>query len=688
MPPRQRKRNGSSDAPSPPPTQNTTEHDRGVRREDLDALLGDGEVSAMEAPAAVVTLGNVRPGFGLTVQVDGTLRNTVAMPSSTFAGTLDVHGSRIFSAFPYGLGTVAQMLLPLHVRLSSDITTFSRNDAFHTNFVLGAKQLSHARIREVLTSVKTNGDPPFVLELRGHDRQLLGFVPTKASLIEASLEHLPSGRNIRYDGPLHGCVRAKSKLFTWMWWLKLPVLFSAACWALLTNPVRVLQWAIPLLNTANASTITQVLPLCPTTLSASFKLGVLRERLVSILASVTSASGAAGTTLGADIASAADVVTTAASSPAVVEILHEAAEVVGKKAGTVTTESLLHVLDEIAKVEAAQSLVTRVGGFFTFVNTVWLLGVLGITVSIGPSVYHVLRPLRHMLERLIKWTFRRIIEPVVRRLHEWGIFETGIYMGCWSLVAEGVRMHYEHADSDAAVLVATTGALLCIPALAYSTLLWGGRLVRQMKKNTRTQLLASWLVVTWIPCAVGLQSVLFGYGAVSAAFVALGFGIAVGPLCLALGFEDVAAAYRVCFASFSLLLSFVAARIMNVTPAHMQPFSSAVAVMGSNMFFLSLLIIGSNGYRRDRDRHYWIANGCMGVSLLSFQLAGHVLGATGLANVSTVFTVLWLLERYAEFHLRRRFNSWLLILGASVVAWRGSLFLHMHPEYVVNLFHM
>jgi len=50
------------------------------------------------------------------------------------------------------------------------------------------------------------------------------------------------------------------------------------------------------------------------------------------------------------------------------------------------------MLDEIVRFEAHVGVVYRVLGFFTFVNTVWLFAILGITASIGPSIYHLLQP--------------------------------------------------------------------------------------------------------------------------------------------------------------------------------------------------------------------------------------------------------------------------------------------------------
>ena len=42
-------------------------------------------------------------------------------------------------------------------------------------------------------------------------------------------------------------------------------------------------------------------------------------------------------------------------------------------------------------------------------------------------------------------------------------------------------------------------------------------------------------------------------------------------------------------------------------------------------------------------------------------------------------------RRYAEFHLSRSYNVWLLVLGLSTLTWRISLYLHTHTHHVASL---
>ena len=255
---------------------------------------------------------------------------------------------------------------------------------------------------QVLQSVIAAGDAPFVLELRGSEKQLLGFLPTKASLIQHSLASAGVGSDIQYTGPLPH-IRRKSQFASWFQWIKLAGLYCAGCWGLLLAPELLLRYAPSILKTTRSASLADVLPLCPSTLSQAFQLGAIRERVSSLLAMP-------------------------APDPELVQsALREAESVVGKTAGTVTTQHVLDVMGEITKLEAAESLATRMGGFFSFVNTMWLLAIIGIAISIGPSLYHLLVPLRRLLARVWRWLLNNVIVPVAKRLHRWGVFPFLIY---------------------------------------------------------------------------------------------------------------------------------------------------------------------------------------------------------------------------------------------------------------------
>ena len=154
--------------------------------------------------------------------------------------------------------------------------------------------------------------------------------------------------------------------------------------------------------------------------------------------------------------------------------------------------------------------------------------------------------------------------------------------------------------------------------------------------------------------------------------------------------------HRVCASSLCLVGIFLGLKVSGVAEewAVLTPFGSAISVFGTIMLFLSLLIISSQHYdhhptgRLTSNGRWWYSNALMLTLLLLLNAAGHTFGLVGMANTATTFAVLWIVEKYGEFHLENAWNGWVLLLMLSVAAWRGSLYLHAHPGYIVSMFSM
>jgi len=333
-------------------------------------------------------------------------------------------------------------------------------------------------------------------------------------------------------------------------------------------------------------------------------------------------------------------------------------------------------LNEIIRIESQVSVVTRIKGAFSFINCIWFFSILGICISIGPTLCTVLRPVMVSLIRLSKRLFYEILLPIALRLHGWGVFEVMGYALCWVGVVEGYRI-----GDDAGVMVAATACLLCIPCAFYSTFLWSARIVKKLSTEVLLQLLDMWLVLIWIPCAIHFQSSLFGYGVVVALFTAIGLDARISPLLIQIGFRSEKSTLRCVIASFILIVMLVILRIMPMESTFIAPFVSPAGVIGNNVFFLAMLILSMAS-----DKHHVLFNFAMIASLLSFNLVGHIFSIPGMATVSITYTVLFVLMSYGRFHLVNNYNIWILVLIVSISVWRASLFLHLHPEYITCLF--
>ena len=174
-----------------------------------------------------------------------------------------------------------------------------------------------------------------------------------------------------------------------------------------------------------------------------------------------------------------------------------------------------------------------------------------------------------------------------------------------------------------------------------------------------------------------------------------GFGVWISPLCLAIGFTSESAVERVFTTALAMHAVLTCALVTQCWPPALEPFSAPVAKVSNIMLFLSLLIIASEhsdfscrdlGNGRHRRGFNWLSANLAFVALvLSSMLIGPVLGLEGMTNAANTFAVLYVLNKYAEFHLSSDWNGWVLVLLVSVIVWQGSLFLSQHPQHLASM---
>lgn len=623
----------------------------------VEQLIGPRERGAiLPAATARCSIGTVRKDHGVQITISSvhSVHDVRKKCGQTFRGTLDVHGDGLFKALG-AKASLAQMFLPLRC-------TFEKASKNSVSLTLGAKKLSKVTLEKTLQDICCNDDPVFVFELRTSKDELLALLPTRASLIIRSLSS-DGGEEVRQSENLP-TFRRKSMARLWIRWWFCSHLFCVGIWALFFFPEAIVSNTVALWKPPVSGTMMDAMPLHPTTMEQAFHLGVLHERLMSCK----------------------DIERQSCDSQDVQTILRQAEKITGKSIpDPATHDQLSDVLSEIILFEKGAGIAARVRGLFTFVNFVWFLSILGIGVSVGPSLYHLLEPLRDWLRYVAERILFDIVIPIARRLHNWGAIEAFVFTLCFLGVVQGFRMEQEE---DPATMVALTGTVLAIPSFAYSTLLWGGRLVKSTKSETLLQMVQLWLVCCWAPLAVHFSSVLFGYLSVLALFGMLGFGVSARGCCYFIGFDSNDALQRSAVTAAILLVFFLILRILlGISPHYLAPFEPPVAVMGSIVLLLSLLIVSNRYYflRGDKFQHY---NFIMMLALVFTILCGDTFQMRGMANTGKTFAALWLLRLYGEMHDYLNWNGWLLILVLSVAMWQISLYLHGHPEHIASLFTM
>uniref|UniRef100_A0A0G4I0G0 Uncharacterized protein n=1 Tax=Chromera velia CCMP2878 TaxID=1169474 RepID=A0A0G4I0G0_9ALVE len=638
---------------------------------------------------AVVSKRDAQSPFGVRVKLSG--QKERSLEGHSFR--LDLHGD-IFKALSYGTVLALDAILPLRLgRVDGRYRATETN--FDLEFVIGYKSLSIETVKTALGTARHHGDSLFVVELQ---TQPINYSPdqrhpkwttvmqvyTRPSKIIEALEH-EGGADISVTPPPGFTVKYRQSSFYLLRWLFFPFLYLLFLGGILFAPSRIPTHLFPpLWSHEGERSVRQMIPPHPKTRLEAFALG----RMAELLSALHSAGGA--------------------GSDEEAELLTRAGSVLGDVHRALTGEELLGMGGAIEELEARKGFITRIQGLFTFVNLLWLVGVVGISVSVLPSVYLMLKPLQEFLRRAARFLWQNFILPVIERLHGWGVLEAFVYWWSLSLVHEGCSS----GSDEVAYYVALTGLFLLPACFSYSTAMHGKKVSRQADPKALAQVSASIFGFAFGLGAVRFESEFLGFLTVMCVYTVLGFSVVCFGLCWCIGFDSEASMARCVGASGLLLGAFVGGfAFVNVAEEagmegvlvqsaavreSLRPFQSAMGVMGAVVGFLALLIISSLYFswssHRGADHEggrgksgYVGRNAVMVLSLFLALFFGNVLGLEGLRNSALVFGVLWIVEKYCELHTKLKLNGWFLILSLSLVLWRGALWLHQHPDVLRSI---
>ena len=404
---------------------------------------------------------------------------------------------------------------------------------------------------------------------------------------------------------------------------------------------------IPAFFSTYGGELQKVMPLHPKSMSEAFQLGQLYEKASNL----------------------------APTGEKMVELLQQTANISGR--ATVKLAELLALPDSIKLADDNRGPVSRILGLFSIVNAIWLVSILGLTVTVGPFLWILARPIRRILVKL--WS--DVIIPTLikcRRVFEYVFYAISVY-----LIVESAR----YANTDAYSMVGTMTGLTGVCALflswAYTTFLnsTGGG-------NPETWWGLSTAIVgsAAIPVAYLHHSTLIGYVAVAALLQCLGVSGCSSGLCVFIGFDSESQVLRTAGASLWLTLFNASLRALNIKNEWLHPLQPAVGVIGTTVYFLALLIFTFERYwYRNRFSNFvreliYVSN------IAAYYFVGEFLGMPGTVNVARVYGALWAFTKFCE-HTPK--NSSALIVSTFVgfgILYAMSLQLSRHPEYITALF--
>ena len=348
------------------------------------------------------------------------------------------------------------------------------------------------------------------------------------------------------------------------------------------------------------------------------------------------------------------------------KIIQEAKKLAGT--GQMNSE-ILHKIPEYLEEMEKNTAFSRVKGFFTFVNLIWIVASLGIIISIGPSLLYIFNPFIDLLMKLLL----EVIIPFVVFLYHKGILEFLGYFISISLIADGLKVNKEWG-----FFISLTGVGFLIALYFYSITKY--RSINEFKLIKNEHVILGILIIIF-------KSTLFSFFATIVFYYFIGFYTGCFGLYYVIGFMSEEEMYKVVTTSFFLMIFYIGLKWLNINITFIELYRCPMQIFGALTYFLGLLIIASKySYSYKRSLSYVYRQLIYIVSLVLVLFFGNFFNLPSLTNTTYAFGVLYLLEKNVELFSTITGNLWLVILTSSLFLWVCSLYLHRHSEIIVSIF--
>eukprot|EP00878_Enallax_costatus_P016847 GHUV01017683.1.p1 GENE.GHUV01017683.1~~GHUV01017683.1.p1 ORF type:complete len:374 (+),score=63.61 GHUV01017683.1:651-1772(+) len=364
--------------------------------------------------------------------------------------------------------------------------------------------------------------------------------------------------------------------------------------------------------------------------------------------------------------------------------------------GTVLTLEQLQELGPLLRAaeSSTNNAVKRLLGMLSLVNMMWLTGILGICITIGPTVHVCCRPVFNVIYQLVARLGSHVLHiwrALAQRMQP--LMPIILFTLCFYATASALAY-----SGDSQVFVAVTGQGLAVVLVCWQAIKHEARqrerhpaYVREFDGHQAPRwyhflLLPSFRVnmfaaLTLASTAVLYQSRLAGFLAAAAFFGALGFVVVPFSCGWAVGWHSRSTMWCSEIASAVLLLSMITCRLLGLGHNLTSPFELGVSVMGANCMFLAALCQSSRYYAEGKA--YSLANLCFVLVAVGCVAVSAMLGLMSLRNTAVTYLALWASQKAVELALEKA--AWVAMFAASLALWRGSLFLSTHPEWLASL---
>ena len=377
-----------------------------------------------------------------------------------------------------------------------------------------------------------------------------------------------------------------------------------------------------------------------------------------------------------------------------------------KTHNTLSVSQLATLIDLCAASDVCikKTLLQKMGGFFSFVNIMWFIGIMLLVVSVSALIIHyraffiaLFAPLYKsvtVLAALFKrlFYFLPIAARLIARIPS-VFYELLLYGLCLVLIGNG----YE--DNSIREYLALTGCFALVAVFIFSINLHRDTFENIAQWLTRHNInpvsIANLVVlIVFAPVAMYHDSQLIGVFAVLALMSWLGFSFSFQSLSYAVGFVGHSVIPRSLMVSAILIAVYSALEFSALQLGPFIVFRSGALYVGTAVYFIGLLIVSSKHYLMIADEDspagaeshaytlgryvVWqivtIASGVVALYL------GSVYEIHQLKGVGGSLFFLYVFEKFFEIPWARAAFAWAaFLLGAMLFA--SAFLIHRHPMY-------
>ena len=363
------------------------------------------------------------------------------------------------------------------------------------------------------------------------------------------------------------------------------------------------------------------------------------------------------------------------------DILEKASSLAKRR---VTSSQLHQMAKYLKEIDEEGGIITKVLGFFSFINIIWGLSFLGILITCSPVIYYVANPIFRLFEVIVLK-----LQPIVLSGAAFQVYHIMgyVFVYLWIIAA------YQYNEDISYILglfgwILSAVLMITFTSNSYIRELFFIRGMMIISPSQGKDFITLFFVATTLPMTFLFKSTLFGWIAVVNFYSMIGFCAGCYTLCYFVGFSSRDVIPRCIISSLVLIITFSTCKVLGVAKEFISPFGSPCITFGIIVYFLALLIISAGNYSYQNRNYYPVGNILMVISLIASLLLGNIFAIWSIVNTGYTFLIFYLLEIIGSMKIwySNPAGIWVLFFLGSVLLFCGAFFLHGHPGIIVSLF--